>query len=156
MNSNKSSVKHVEIDGQQILLIDREYWPDILLNPVIDNVPICVLDSVSYKLPFIYKYPEINLGFGVEALWKEWMPYIFVKMGEHFQRVHLERLTCKNCSWQGMTANPMVIDPYFGEGINQDHFTLMRYAKRYPVLKCPHCDSFLPRHPIWIEYPIEE
>jgi hypothetical protein len=156
MKSNKISIKHIEIDGQEILFPSQEDWKDILLNPVIDGKAIAVISSIERELPIANQYPDIYLGLGFVSVFDKWTSYVFFKIGEHFQRVHLEKLTCKNCDWQGMTANPMVIDPYFGDGINQDHFTLMRYAERYPVLKCPQCDSSLPRHPIWIEYPIEE
>lgn len=80
------------------------------------------------------------------------MPYIFLEIESNFQRVHLETLSCTFCNWRGKTANPMVIDPYLGDGINEDHITLMKTAEKYLVLPCPSCKKPLSRHPIWVEY----
>jgi hypothetical protein len=154
MKSSKSSIKHIYINGQEILFPDKEDWKYLFCNPLIDNMPIALLDSVKLVIGFSEKYPEINLGLGLISIWKKWMPYIFLTINSNFQRVHLEKLTCKICGWQGMTANPMIIDPYLGDGINQDYITLMKYAEKYPILKCPQCNSSLPRHPIWIEYSV--
>ncbi|MBW4687756.1 MAG: hypothetical protein KME40_22270 [Komarekiella atlantica HA4396-MV6] len=46
----------------------------------------------------------------------------------------------------------MVIDSYFGDGINQYHRTILEAAKKYPVLPYPICGEPLPRYPIWVEY----
>ncbi|MEH2048815.1 hypothetical protein [Nostoc sp.] len=153
MNSNQPSIKHTCIDGQEILFPSPEDWETLRLNPLIDEMPLAVLDLLWSGLEFTQKYPELHLGFGKLSMReKKWMPYIFVEIEADFQRVHLETLTCNSCNWGGNTANPMLIDPYCGDGINQDHFTLMRTAERYPVLPCPSCGNRLPRHPIWLEY----
>ncbi|MBD2731175.1 hypothetical protein H6G96_33880 [Nostoc sp. FACHB-892] len=151
MNSKKPSIKHTCIDGQEILFPSQMDWETLKLNPIIDDRPLAILDSIWSALEFAQKYPEIHLGLGKISSGKKWMPYIFLDIESNFQRVHLETLTCSFCNWRGKTANPMVIDPYFGDGINQDHFTLMRAAERYPVLPCPSCGNRLPRHPIWVE-----
>jgi hypothetical protein len=151
MNSNKPSIKHTYIDGQQILFPSQMDWETLKLNPIIDDRPLAILDSVWSALEFAHKHLEIQLGLGKISIGNKWMPYIFLDIESNFQRVHLETLTCSFCNWRGKTANPMVIDPYFGDGINQDHFTLMRDAERYPVLPCPSCGNRLPRHPIWVE-----
>ena len=152
MKSDKPGVSCIVIDGQKILFFCQEDWKDILRNPTINDICISDIIEIQHQLLFVNRYFEICLGIGFISIFNKWISYIFLKTGEHFQRVHLERLTCKFCGWHGMTANPMVIDPYFGDGINKDRLTLIRYASRYPILKCPQCDSSLPRHPIWIEY----
>ncbi|WP_414573234.1 hypothetical protein [Nostoc sp. CCY 9925] len=153
INSNKPSIKHTFIDGQEILFPSKLDWEILQLNPLIDDMPLAILDLLWAALEFTQKYSEIYLGLGkISMKEKKWMPYIFLEIESNFQRVHLETLSCSFCSWRGKTANPMVIDPYFGDGINQDHFTLMEAAERYPVLPCPSCGHRLPRHPIWVEY----
>ena len=153
MNSNQPSIKHTCIDGQEILFPSQEDWETLRLNAFIDDLPLAILDLLWSALEFTQKYPEIHLGLGkISIRKKKWMPYIFLEIESNFQRVHLETLTCNFCNWRGKTANPMVIDPYFGDGINQDHFTLMKAAERYPVFPCPSCGKRLPRHPIWVEY----
>ncbi|MEH2058165.1 MAG: hypothetical protein V7K97_18785 [Nostoc sp.] len=151
MNSNKPSIKHTYIDGQQILFPSQMDWESLQLNPLIDDSPLAILDSIWSALEFAQKYPEIHLGLGKISSGKKWMPYIFLDIESNFQRVHLETLTCSFCNWRGKTANPMIIGLYFGDGINQDDFTLMKAAERYPVLPCPSCGNRLPRHPIWVE-----
>jgi hypothetical protein len=151
MKSNKSSIGHIQIDGQEILLPTQEDWENILVEPIIDGRPVAIVYSIERVLRVANRCPDIYLGLGFLSLFMEWMPYVFVKIEDHFQRVHLEKLTCETCHWTGMTANPMVIDSYFGDGINQDYFILMKYAMQYPILKCPQCGDCLPRHPIWIE-----
>jgi hypothetical protein len=148
---DKSNIKHIHIDGQEILFPDEKDWNELHLNPCIDDLPIAVLDSVWSVLKVVQKYPELHLGLGLISLFSEWMPYVFLEIESNFQRVHLETLTCSFCNWRGKTANPMVIDPYFGDGIDRDHFTLMKVAEKYPVLRCPRCNNSLPRHPIWVE-----
>ena len=97
-------------------------------------------------------YSELYLGLAQISPLKKWMPYIFVKIDSYFQRGHLETLTCNFCNWKGNTINPLVIDPYIGDGINQDCSTLMKLAEKFPILSCPNCGAKLPRHPIWVEY----
>lgn len=153
MNSTKSSIKHVEIDGQKILFLDQDDWNNARLNPTIDDIPIFSINLIERELSVASQYSEIYVGLGFSsASMTRWTSYTFLKTGDHFQRIFLEKLTCKKCSWRGMTANPLVNDSYIAYGLNPDHFTLMRYADIYPILKCPECDSCLPRHPIWIEY----
>jgi predicted RNA-binding Zn-ribbon protein involved in translation (DUF1610 family) len=151
MNSNKSSIKHICIDGQEILFFDADDWEDLKLNPVLDNMPIAIQDSVWSSLKIVQQYPELHLGLSQISIWKKWMPYVFLEIDSGFQRGHLETLTCDNCGWRGYTVNPMVIDPYIGDGINQDYITLMRLAEIHSVLPCPNCGTRLPRHPIWVE-----
>lgn len=122
MNSNKASIKHIYIDGQEILFINKEDWLTLRLHPFIDDMPLAIVDLLWPTLDFVQNYPELHLGLGFISIFKKWMPYIFIEIQSNFQRVHLETLKCSYCGWQGKTANPMVIDPYIGDGINQNHF----------------------------------
>ncbi|MEH2218451.1 MAG: hypothetical protein V7K72_15295 [Nostoc sp.] len=152
MNSNKPSIKQIYIDGQKILFPSQEKWETLRFNPFIDDMPLAVLDLLWPALELTQKYPEIHLGLGKISNFKRWMPYIFLEIESNFQRVQLETLSCGFCNWRRKTANPMDTGLYCGDGINQDRFTLMKAAERYPILPCPCCGDRLPRHPIWVEY----
>lgn len=152
MSLNSSSFEYKNINGQKVLFPSQSEWMTLKISPLIDNIPIGVQDSVWSALEVVDKYLELYLGLAQISVFNSWMPYIFVKIDSYFQRGHLETLTCNLCNWKGNTINPMVIDPYLGDGINQDHFTLMKLAEKFPILSCPNCGAKLPRHPIWVEY----
>ncbi len=152
MTLNSSSFEYKNINGQKLLFPNQSEWIILKKNPFIDNIPIAVQDSMWSALEVVNQYPELFLGLACISVFKSWIPYVFIKINSYFQRGHIETLTCNVCSWRGKTINPMVIDPYLGNEINQYHFTLMKLAEKFPILPCPNCDSKLPRHPIWIEY----
>ena len=155
MNSDSPGIKHQNIDGQNILFPDRASWEVLKSEPFIDGKPLGVLDLLWPALKDVQKYEELHLGLGFLSSEKdpEWKFYIFLEIDSNLQRVHLEYLTCKECGWRGMTANPMDICIYLGLGVTGKDLELMRSAdKKSPILPCPQCGDRLPlRHPIWTE-----
>jgi hypothetical protein len=155
MKSTKDSIEHCYIDGQHIIIPSLEDWKLLQIDPVIDGDKVFGIDTSWFwsTLEFINKYPELQIGLGyASTTWREWGPYVFLHIDSTIQRVHLEVLNCDFCGWKGKSANPMVLDPYLGEGVQGKYIQLIRAADKYPIHPCPSCGQRLPRHPIWVEY----
>ncbi|NJN12709.1 MAG: hypothetical protein HC815_34060 [Richelia sp. RM1_1_1] len=152
MNSNDKRFKHTNVDGQMILFPNEEAWKILQSEPVIDGITLRVLYLLWSILEFVQQYHELHLGLGHSSQkCKDWRPYVFLEIDSNLQRVHLERLQCSYCGWKGMTAYPLDVDIYLGDGVTEKTFDLLRNAEKYPVLPCPKCGERLPRHPIWLE-----
>ncbi len=154
MSIQRNQLRKQVVDGQELLFPSHEQLEQIVKDGTLDGKPwrSAFLNEIKHVKPCVLKYPELSIATGTAGIWDD-IIYTLVQIGEGIQRVHLERLTCEVCGWQGMTANPQIIDVYFGVPKEIDTFELMRYArKQYPVIPCPTCQSKLPRHPIWVEY----
>lgn len=77
-----------------------------------------------------------------------WLPRVLFVRDEGPQRVFLEALTCGQCGWEGLTANPTVAELYVDV---PDDIAELRKAAMIPKLPCPRCGAVLPRHAIWID-----
>lgn len=155
MKSTKNSIEHCYIDDQHIIIPSLEDWNLLQSAPVIDGNKVLGIDTSWFcsTLEFINKYPELKIGLGyLSTTWQEWNLYVFLHINSAIQRVHLEKLNCVFCGWKGRSANPMIVDLYFGEGVQGKDIQLMRVAAKYPICPCPSCGQRLPRHSIWVEY----
>lgn len=153
MNSDSPGIKHQNIDGQDLIFPDRETWQTLRSEPFIDGKLLGVSFLLWTALKDVQRYEELHLGLGLlSEKDPEWKFYTFLLIDSNFQRVHLECLTCEECGWKGLTANPMDICIYLGLGVTVKDYDLMRRAaQKYPKLPCPQCGATLPRYPIWIE-----
>ncbi|HJU38500.1 MAG TPA: hypothetical protein VJ724_02935 [Tahibacter sp.] len=79
---------------------------------------------------------------------RPWQHLILLRRSGHWQRVHLETLTCGVCGWRGLTANPALNELYFGTINEMDELSK---ALDIAPLPCPRCNSKLPRQAIWID-----
>ncbi len=77
-----------------------------------------------------------------------WSGIILVDLGGALQRVHLERLTCENCGWMGMSGNPWLADLYVGSPEKDE---ALQRAYDMELLGCPRCGEKLPRPSVWTE-----
>ncbi len=149
MQSHSPHIQHILVDGEQLLLPSRAAWRQLLVDPVIDGAPFAVPDLLRHNLLVTCLYDELVLALqqsgGRQA---KWLPIVLLQYVDGWQRVHLERLTCNTCGWQGMTANPTIMDLYLGvpnRKVAEDR------AWQHPVVPCPQCHSTLPRRPIWVQ-----
>lgn len=63
-------------------------------------------------------------------------------------RVTIEKVNCLSCTWNGIAANPSIVDMFFGmnneiEGIKK--------MNKYDFINCPKCGNPISRKAIWIE-----
>lgn len=155
MKSNQESLQHHFIDGQHIIIPSFEDWQLLKSDPFIDGDEVSFINS-SYlwrTLECANRYSELKIGLGyLSKTWRVWMHYAFRCMGSKMQRVHLEFLQCYFCDWKGWSANPLVSDAYFGEGVHGTYFQLVKAIDRYSIYPCPKCGQRLPRYSIWVEY----
>jgi hypothetical protein len=144
-------IESVTVDEGEVLLLQAAAWNRLRETPIIDGIPLALPDLTWSLLTRVQRFSELRLGLcksGVKD--KCWLPCVLLKTNVGWQRVHLERLTCESCHWQGETANPMVIDLYLCDG-TRDWRSALASASKHPVCHCPKCGEKLPRHPIWVE-----
>ena len=56
MSLNSSSFKYKNINGQKLLFPNKSEWIILKTNPLIDNLPIAVQNSVWSALEVVNKY----------------------------------------------------------------------------------------------------
>lgn len=137
------------VNGQLLIVPDENGWKQLQLTPMIDGYPIAVLTLLWKDYVLVQPYSELAIGLIPPFRYsKVWLPCILLRTERRWQRVHLERLTCESCMWQGYTANPMDPDLYLDV---PDWHSALKRALKHPTVPCPCCKSTLPRHPIWTE-----
>lgn len=148
MDINDNRIEKKILDGKEYLFPDRDAWAELERKPKIDGKEIFDLDNALKYKKITDKHSDLFLGLYLFSRRNKWLPCIFFKIDDYLQRVHLEKIRCNECSWQGMTANPLVAELYFGL---PDEDELFQKAGNYEVKLCPGCSCRLPRYPIWIE-----
>lgn len=150
MKSSNSHFHKLSVDGQEILIPDITIQASLLQATEIDDIPIAVPQVLGPYLKFVQHYPD-HLKMGLRPVGvciTSWLPLVLLKTDRGWQRVHLERLVCDMCGWQGGTANPGIADLYHGTANWWETFMA---AINLPAVPCPCCGAVLPRHPIWTE-----
>jgi hypothetical protein len=155
MKLSDSRIQKEIVNDQTVYIPTEEGWAELLQEPVLEGVEawsFYVEDMLKYQLDLTRKHSGVlRLCFYIPNTKQElrgWLFCLLLRVFDGWQRVHMERLTCENCGWFGLTANPLVSDLYFGV---LDSVASLRQTYKYPVLPCPQCESKLPRYPIWIE-----
>lgn len=145
------------IDEQLVLIPNEQGWEILKVDPFIDGIEL-LSEGTRYLLwkdiEFAQKYSEFTVAlFKPSEIFNKWMPLVLLHTQLGYQRVHLERLMCNECGWQGQTANPLISDLYLGV---PNSWKALKETEKYPLLPCPRCKSKLPRYPIWVEPNIKE
>jgi hypothetical protein len=149
MKLNDQHMKVQLVNGQEMVIPDSVGWNKLRHQPEVDAVPLGVQDILWPLLKLVDQYSELTLALyrpGEYA--KQLIPCALLLTPTGWQRVHIERLTCSVCGWDGKTANPTIPDLYAGAPNEREAF---ESAWRMPTAPCPRCGSKLPRHPIWVE-----
>jgi hypothetical protein len=141
----------VLVDGQELIIPDEAGWTQLRHKPDVSGIKLGVQEMLWRLREFVQQYPEFTLALydpGVKNR-KSFLPIVLLRMKEDkWQRVQIERLTCPVCRWKGETANPTIIDLYFGA---QNEDLILKKSFSLPRVSCPRCGSRLPNHPIWTE-----
>ena len=152
MSLDDTHIKIETLADEQLYIPDREGWRHLLQGESYAGktaFPENIRQAVEYYLELTDKYHLFILSFHDIAVFSKYHSVcMLLRTDTGLQRVHIEHLKCDVCGCYGATANPMILDLYFGVA---DKWEVMRRAERHPVLPCPRCKSKLPRHPIWTE-----
>lgn len=152
LKSNNLNLIKELVNGQLVLIPDQLGWKNLKESPEIDGIEILSRKTINIlweQLEFASCYPEFTVGlFKPSEVLNKWLPLLLLKTTGGWQRVHLEKLTCNKCGWEGQTANPLLADLYIGV-LNK--WDVLKATEKFPALPCPRCKSILPRYPIWVE-----
>ena len=152
MNIDEQKVRLEIVHGLAHFVPDFEHWPYFVADGKFQGKSVYsagIIELINQHIDLATKYRELIFGFrSLSANAEYYTVGMLLKTAFGLQPVHIERLSCESCGWEGLTGNPMVSDLYLGMS---DRWTAMRNAERHPVLPCPRCAAPLPRHPIWIE-----
>ncbi len=138
------------VDDAEVFIPSFDAWEELRSDPVIDGLPVAVLELLWDLLSFVRHYPDhFALALYCPHLnYATLLTIVLLRTSTGWQRVHIEYLTCGTCGWHGGTAYPMLSELYFGV---PDSREALDRAWHRPVLPCPGCGAALPRRPIWIE-----
>lgn len=136
------------INGQPVLVLTNKSLQKSLYEGTIKSIPIGSLDILHKIVEVLKDHQGFLIGFVKPKKVRYWIYLVLLQQEGEYQRVHIERLTCKRCNWQGWTANPMILDLYVDV---PDWKVALDEAATHTVLPCPVCTAVLPRNAIWIE-----
>ncbi|AKG33932.1 hypothetical protein [Paenibacillus durus] len=134
----------IVIDGQTVYLLDPVLFKSIKADKEINAIKVNSMDLVSEIIPFIEDNAESSLI--CYLLGRNWMFCIVYRVDNTWKRVQIENLTCNECGWQGISANPTIPELYLGTPNRWE--TLEETDFIYSV-KCPQCKQELPRVSLW-------
>jgi hypothetical protein len=141
------------VDEQTLLVPGSLEWPALIERGELDGAAIHsprtrpLLDAMlamTARFPGSFKVGLYRAG-KTQAVW---VAVLLLAFRGGWQRVHLERLTCTHCRWQGLAANPSEPGLYL---LVADRFEAARRAQALPRVGCPRCGNTLPRPAIWAE-----
>ena len=147
--------KSVEIvNGESLYIFDVEKWNLIKSNPVIDEVLVGgeeLIKLVSGMVEFTKQHDEFSLAcYRYKIGFEKWF-WIFIELLKTdigWQRIHIERISCESCGWEGDIANPTL--PSLYDTVDNKEGAL-NSAWAHPVKNCPICGKKLQRFAIWTE-----
>jgi hypothetical protein len=151
MRSTDPRLRVETVNEGMMVLPNPSAWEELRADPQIDGASILTPKLAWASVHFCNKHSAcFAVGlYQYGPSQKKWAHCVLYRVGEAWQRVHLERLSCADCGWKGMTATPLLSDLYLGV---PDKEKVMQLAAKIPVVQCPVCGGLLPpRHPIWAE-----
>jgi hypothetical protein len=152
MNSPVTQFQEIHIDGQIITIPTLDEWISLMRNPVYLDSPVYSSGTqklVNGLLSFTAKHRDkFCLGMYRVKGMKLWFALPLFRIGDGWQRVQIEHLTCDKCGWRGVIANPTEPSLYFGV---PNELEVTRRTLMLPRLGCLKCGAPLPRLAVWAE-----
>jgi|SRR5450830_489337 len=152
MNNPASQFQEVLVDGQNVTIPTPEEWSGLMQVPVYLGGAVYSASTkklVSGLLSFTVKYrDQFCLGMYRSKGLKLWLVLPLFRIGDVWQRVQIEHVSCEKCDWKGVTANPTEPSLYFGV---PNELAVIRSALMLPHLGCPSCGAALSRAAVWAE-----
>ena len=150
MKSNDPRLVSVTVDGQCLYVPIQTGWEFLRKEPDIDGMPLGALDLLWKRVEMTSQYEELTIGLAKFTFKKPrgWTFYVLLHTSTGQQRVHLQRVNCDHCGWQGWIANPTEVTLYIGAENEQQS---LEKGWEYPVVPCIKCSRSLPLHAIWVE-----
>jgi hypothetical protein len=153
-SAGNAGVETQLVDGGVVLIPNERMWDRLLKGAEIDGLSVGapnIQKLLRWRLEFCKPHaPRFLLclyKLGPHA--KSWGHCVLFRIGERWQRVHIEHLQCGHCGWHGDAANPHLAELYIGV---PDKKRAWQEARKLPILPCPKCgDSLPPRTPIWVD-----
>lgn len=152
------AISHIQddeasVDGQTFVIPSIESLHRLLHEPNYLGIPVYLPGTetlVKNLILFVSEHwDEFRLGvYRAEHLKKAWMVVPLFAVGNNWQRVQIERVTCEKCAWNGWIANPTEPSLYFGV---PNELAATQHAYTYSRLGCPACEIALPRFAVWTE-----
>lgn len=141
------------LDDQNLSLPDVGDLDAILVSGKIGDFEAYTKSSENFlrsAVKITRNYPErARVAFArYKNLSDSFVPLLLYKVGERWQRVHIEQARCNKCGWSGVIANPGDESLYFGLS---NHIAKLREAKKIASVGCPSCSSKLNRQAVWAD-----
>jgi hypothetical protein len=152
MNNPAAQFREVLIDGQAVTIPTLEEWENLMHEPVYLGSSVYspgTKELVNGLRSFTAKHrDQFCLGMYRSKGLKSWLALPLLRMGDSWQRVQIEHVSCDKCDWRGVIANPAEPSLYFGV---PNELAVIRSALMLPHLGCPNCGASLSRTAIWME-----
>lgn len=152
MDNPTIQFQKVLIDGQTVTIPTLDEWENLMRDSVYLGSPVYYPNTkkwVGGLLSFTAKHRDkFCLGMYRPQGLKSWVALSLLRMGDNWQRVHIEHIACGECDWRGEAANPTEPSLYFGV---PNELAVLRSAWMLPFLGCPNCGASLPRTAVWTE-----
>ena len=137
----------VNYNGKNFIFPNASYFKKITKEKALLGSTIGQFDLFKKDFKLVEKDNDLIIGFYFFLRQKCWMHNVFLRLKSELYIVHLEKLTCEVCGWNGSSANPLIADLYFGMN---DEFELRLKASILPQSRCPGCNNGFSRHSIWL------
>lgn len=150
-NSDASFTREI-VNGGEVLIPSILTAENIERMGHIDGAPGFAA-GVLQKVPELLRSVSLDPANLTLALYdgggkRSWGHVILARCSRGWQRVQLETSSCTACGWQGLTANPALIELYYGTDNEESEY---RGAFNLARLRCPRCNAKLPSYAIWID-----
>lgn len=146
MKLDDEYITELVLDGQIVYLLDSAAIEELLAKTEIDGIPIGSMDIIKHMMIFVRRHSGFSLIFYRLGKLKNWVFCIVYRVDSRWQRVQIENLTCSQCGWKGLSANPTIPELYLG---SPNRWNALEQVGLIQSVDCPVCSAELPRPTIW-------
>ena len=134
----------VDVDGEELRLLDEPSTRLLVNEPFLAQGP---LDSwIQWHARFVLEHKGFVFAWHLVGPRKIRLWLVLQRIGERWQRVHIDVFRCARCSRELLAANPYLSDLYIGVA---DESAALDLLKGVPSVACPECGESLPMRAIW-------
>ena len=134
----------VDVDGEELHLLDEPSTRLLVNEPFLAQGPS---DSwMQWHARFVLEHNGFVFAWHVVGPRKSRLWLVLQRIGDRWQRVHIDVLQCARCRKELLAADPYLSGLYIGVA---DESAALDLLEGVPSVSCPECGESLPMTAIW-------